>query len=238
MHVLIVSVRSVSTNQSRAAHTLRLDVIHVPANHWTKPASKHAAPTTAPTSRLSADHVSRSFHAAHPAPSTATNEPMNAAKYAPTPTTKGPANDEPERKQPPNELQPHRPGLQHLRPRLDSTHEREPMSDIGNWTSPTARKQHRCETCGRSIEAGEKYRRYDGIYDGRACTWKNCDHCSALMSVFDLYDIYDEGIGSDEVSEWEPETVAGLRAKVHWRKQWERPNGLLYPVPQRVEPTP
>lgn len=112
------------------------------------------------------------------------------------------------------------------------------MSDIGRWTHPTARKKHRCETCGRSIETGEKYHRYDGIYDGRANSWKDCGHCASLISIFNLPDIYDEGVGPDAVEDWEPETVAGLRAKVYWLKKWRRPDGTLYPVPRRAKVTP
>ena len=111
------------------------------------------------------------------------------------------------------------------------------MSDIGRWTTPVARKLHTCENCGRKIDQGEKYHSYDGIYDGIANAWKDCRHCAALISMFDLYGIYDEGVGPDEVGEWEPETVAGLRAKVYWRKRWRRPDGTLYPVPQREDVT-
>lgn len=111
------------------------------------------------------------------------------------------------------------------------------MGDIGRWTKPVARKQHSCENCGRTINQGEKYHRYDGIYDGRASAWKTCGHCSALTNVFNLWDIYDEGIGPDEIGEWEPESLAGLRAKVYWRKRWTRPDGTLYPEPLPAELT-
>lgn len=107
------------------------------------------------------------------------------------------------------------------------------MSDIGRWTKPMAQKKHFCQNCGRVISKGEKYYRYDGIYGGRASSWKECAHCAALITVFKLWDIYmyDEGIGPDEIEYWEPESLAGLRAKVQWKRAWTRPDGSLYPVP-------
>lgn len=41
------------------------------------------------------------------------------------------------------------------------------MSDFGNLTTPTARKRHRCDWCYGPIPAGEKYTRWEGVFDGR-----------------------------------------------------------------------
>lgn len=108
------------------------------------------------------------------------------------------------------------------------------MSDIGRWTKPKARKAHTCELCGRVIDPGETYHRYDGIYEGRALTWKQCQHCDAAVRAFDI-EGWDDGVGPDDMGEWEPRTVTELRNKVYYSRQWRRPNGELYPVPRRAE---
>ena len=54
------------------------------------------------------------------------------------------------------------------------------MPSAFSETNPTARKPHRCYECGRRIEAGEKYSRVWGIWDGRMDTHGTCSHCCAL----------------------------------------------------------
>lgn len=68
------------------------------------------------------------------------------------------------------------------------------MSTVGHHSTPVARKPHWCEQCGRRIEPGEKYYRWDGIYDGRATSAATCEQCVKFMR--DLYAI--EVYGEDE----------------------------------------
>lgn len=108
------------------------------------------------------------------------------------------------------------------------------MSDIGRWTKPKARKAHTCELCGRTIRAGETYHRYEGIFEGSPTSWKECEHCAAAIREFDIEGWEGYGVGPDEMGDWEPRTVTELRNKVYYSRQWRRPNGDLYPMPERV----
>jgi hypothetical protein len=40
-----------------------------------------------------------------------------------------------------------------------------------------ARKRHLCESCMRSINAGERYIRQRGVWEGEAYTWKSHELC-------------------------------------------------------------
>lgn len=57
------------------------------------------------------------------------------------------------------------------------------MADSGEYNTfsrtvePRARKAHRCDECGRTIEAGERYRRSSALFDGRFDEFKMCWHC-------------------------------------------------------------
>ena len=105
------------------------------------------------------------------------------------------------------------------------------MSDFTAVSYPTARKPHKCYVCYRIISPGEKYERRAGCWEGSFGVWKECTHCTALIKVYDIEGWDDYAPGPDDVGEWEPESISGLRAKVHWRKDWRRPDGTLYPVP-------
>lgn len=107
------------------------------------------------------------------------------------------------------------------------------MSDIGRWAKPKARKEHTCELCGRTIRIGENYHRYDGIYEDRAMAWKECQHCAAAIREFGI-EGWEDGVGPDDMHEWEPRNVTELRNKVYYRRRWQRPNGDLYPLPERA----
>jgi RNase P subunit RPR2 len=43
--------------------------------------------------------------------------------------------------------------------------------------TPTARKEHRCDECRRTISPGETYERFTGIQEGELVTSKTCAHC-------------------------------------------------------------
>ena len=48
--------------------------------------------------------------------------------------------------------------------------------------SPTARKQHICDTCGRRIEPGETYRRIRYVGDDGPGVHKGCQQCEAVLA--------------------------------------------------------
>jgi len=97
--------------------------------------------------------------------------------------------------------------------------------------TPTARKQHVCEDCGRIIRSGEKYRRTAGLDGGTAWTYKECRHCSATLSLWYGEIVHDYEYAADDFAWWEPSSVTGLRAKVNFRRQWTRADGSLVEVP-------
>lgn len=57
---------------------------------------------------------------------------------------------------------------------------------------PTAKKAHRCGSCGRSIQPGEKYVRSRIVEGGEAWVWKSHDDCQAAAQI-----LYDQGFDSD-----------------------------------------
>lgn len=63
------------------------------------------------------------------------------------------------------------------------------MSDFGEYAYPVARKNHRCEWCGESIPAGEKYVRYVGMWESEFQNWAMHQECHDAASMSD--DIYD-----------------------------------------------
>ena len=103
------------------------------------------------------------------------------------------------------------------------------------WTDtwPTARKEHSCSLCRRTIRQGEKYRRGVGLDSGRAFTFKECRHCRAVMDLADPtggeceYDL-------DVLGEWDAYGATELRWKVQWQRKWQRRDGDLYPVPTKA----
>lgn len=46
-------------------------------------------------------------------------------------------------------------------------------------TKPTARKPHRCSTCGGPIRSGDIYTRATLVYDARLYDWLDCPACVA-----------------------------------------------------------
>lgn len=48
----------------------------------------------------------------------------------------------------------------------------------------TARKEHRCDECYRTIMPGEKYEYVSGIWDGRPESYKTCLDCVSLRETF------------------------------------------------------
>lgn len=101
---------------------------------------------------------------------------------------------------------------------------------------PVARKPHRCCMCYRQIEPGERYLRAFSANSDGAWTWKECQHCEAMVvllwhQAFE-WAAYDEGYNADTMGEFEPSTIAEARLQVYWRHGWRRRDGTLRPVPQ------
>jgi hypothetical protein len=53
-----------------------------------------------------------------------------------------------------------------------------------NKTFPKARKQHKCDECGRIIKPGEKYELFKGGFEGRVETNKTCMDCMSVVDSF------------------------------------------------------
>lgn len=117
-------------------------------------------------------------------------------------------------------------------------------------TKPRARKAHKCTECGRSIEAGETYDKWTGLsYEG-FWTTRMCAHCGATITLgcaltgcsrafywenVHSLDADEGGFVGDIIVNHDlsvADTVRVLRRVVQRRRQWRRPNGELYPLPQ------
>lgn len=109
------------------------------------------------------------------------------------------------------------------------------MADVHHTTRPTARKAHLCEGCGRTIDPGEAYARWEGLYDGAWQTVKHCRQCNQL--VIDLWEVEVRGENAygNEAYAYLPDVdwpdvalispLWALRAE-RWRQQWA---GQPYP---------
>lgn len=47
-------------------------------------------------------------------------------------------------------------------------------------STPTARKEHRCDECGHAISPGEAYERVGAKWEGSVTVFKTCSRCIAL----------------------------------------------------------
>jgi hypothetical protein len=114
----------------------------------------------------------------------------------------------------------------------------------GGWVSfdkvhRVARKAHRCDECGRTIEPGETYWPWTGLGEGRFDHGKMCVHCEAaaqwLVEVCNGYLFH--GIAQDLREHWDEDwSYRNLwlgRAVVGMGRRWRRLDGSLMPVPDR-----
>ena len=99
-------------------------------------------------------------------------------------------------------------------------------------TKPKARVKHFCDLCNRIIRPGEVYNRQAGMDGATAWTWRECAHCDSIRDVARNH--YDDDYGMETLAYWEPEELHLMRLKAMWRRKWERDDGSLYPVPEKV----
>lgn len=102
-------------------------------------------------------------------------------------------------------------------------------------TTQTARKSHQCDSCGRTVEPGEKYDK-TVTFDGGAAAYKQCRHCCVLADLWKLYEWTNwEGYGREDFQEYgrdaARDTMRDARWYVQWTRQWRRRDGTLYPIP-------
>jgi hypothetical protein len=72
-----------------------------------------------------------------------------------------------------------------------------------SYSTPKARKEHKCMSCYTIIRVGEVYSNESYVYDKRVYTWKMCADC--LLIINDVYSWWadsDWGVGSEEFLEW------------------------------------
>lgn len=98
--------------------------------------------------------------------------------------------------------------------------------------TPTARKEHQCQFCFRTIFPGEKYRLTVHL-DGECWTFKACAHCDAMTTLCGLFDMDFDGNGIDRntFSEMEPSDSVEEALQEAWRARWRNEDGSLHPIP-------
>lgn len=104
---------------------------------------------------------------------------------------------------------------------------------------PRARKEHRCDQCGRTIQVGEVYRRQGGVWDGRMSTSICCLQCEAFAEALYKLGFEDENSGGYP---WLPELDGGevahcgySREHEMFRRRWQNDDGTLYVYPVSEE---
>lgn len=115
-----------------------------------------------------------------------------------------------------------------------------------------ARIAHKCYECNRVIEPGETYHYWTGVDDnwGRIETYKGCAHCIATIDLGCALTGCDRGWYWDKIHDLDPDDggFVGdvlvnhhlafadefriLRRVLQRRRQWRRPNGELYALPE------
>lgn len=101
----------------------------------------------------------------------------------------------------------------------------------------SARKEHRCSECGRTIETGESYLYVFGVWQGSPNQYKVCRHCNVAKCwlVAECGGFLFEGIEEDihgHAQEYGSTTSAALyRIVVGMRRKWRRRDGGMMPLP-------
>lgn len=101
----------------------------------------------------------------------------------------------------------------------------------------TARKEHHCTDCGRTIRPGEKYRA-GVMFEGMgAHTWKDCAHCAFVLREYDI--AWDGEYSADSFAEWAGDGFQDLteaRLQAGYRHRWTTAQGNLWPLPTSAPP--
>lgn len=92
------------------------------------------------------------------------------------------------------------------------------MSEFSNRMERTARKQHKCFACGDPIEAGERYVRWSGVFDGSFFSSAEHETCSRVYSE---YDMDGEGVCDGYALEAAIETADWQERPEHKRQEGE-----------------
>jgi hypothetical protein len=112
---------------------------------------------------------------------------------------------------------------------------------IFNRTSPKARKPHRCNECGRDIQASERYERIESLFEGVWSTVKVCAHCGVGMDWLSAEcGGYPIGMVSDDINEHARDyrRIDLWRLVVGRERKWARFDGAgLMAVPKMPELT-
>jgi hypothetical protein len=84
------------------------------------------------------------------------------------------------------------------------------MWEFSNHSNPKARKDHRCDECGKRIKTGETYSRMDGKWEGEMTSHKAHTDCAALcdalyrhdnLGAYDEYPRLQDYVGDKEYSD-------------------------------------
>lgn len=98
-----------------------------------------------------------------------------------------------------------------------------------------ARREHKCNECGRAIAPGEQYLVERFVYEGHATTHKTCRHCEAVRAwLADQCGGWVYGSVAEDIDEHANEAHYGLAVKlaaVGIYRGWRRQDGRMWRVP-------
>lgn len=107
-------------------------------------------------------------------------------------------------------------------------------ADVWLEWKPRARKEHKCDECGRPIARGETYRQTKMLFEGMWIATKQCAHCVVLADwlVAECGGYLTQGILEDFHEHAQEYARFDL-----WRAYWGAPrgwqrNGKLMPLPR------
>lgn len=110
-------------------------------------------------------------------------------------------------------------------------------STVLQYSTPMARKPHKCCECYRFIDEGEKYYRTVAAFDGSVRTYKTCAHCQIpILWLTVQCGWYSFGYVQEDITEHAYyESYAVKRVAVSMRRKWRRRNGTMMPIPAHLE---
>ena len=107
-------------------------------------------------------------------------------------------------------------------------------NDVDSRHERTARKEHQCCECHRTISVGEQYTLETCLYDGHWSTNKTCRHCIAVRSWLSavrggwVYEFVREDLEEHRSEGYNPRWIF-IAVSGMW-KQWKKPDGSLWRV--------